>query len=121
MVEADRETRVLAGASAVDGLGPDPSWRPLHGVGGVSARIFVGMLVVAIALSIATPAPPGWTRTMDSWLTGDDRSSAVLRAARFSQCHRHHVPVRVEVAYDQARLTLGRLSPDTGHPVNAGG
>ena len=52
---------------AVDGLGPDRSWRLLYRVGGVSAWIFLGMLVVAIALSIATPAPPGWTKTMDTW------------------------------------------------------
>src|ERR1035437_10820706 len=38
-----------------------------------------------------------------SW---DDRSSPVLRATRFSQGHRHHFPVRVEVADDQARLRL---------------
>ena len=48
-------------------------------------------------------------------------SSAVLRATRFSQCHRHHFPVRVEVADDQARLRLGQLFPDPGRPVNAGG
>lgn len=41
-----------------DSAGPDPSWRVLYRVGGVSAWIFVGMLVVAIVLSIVTPAPP---------------------------------------------------------------
>jgi hypothetical protein len=54
-------------------------------------------------------------------IAGDDRSSTVLRATGFSQFHRHHVPVRVEVADDQARLRLGQLLPDPGNPVNAGG
>ena len=36
-------------------------------------------------------------------IAGDDRSSTVLRATGFSQCHRHHVPVCVEVADDKAR------------------
>ena len=53
-------------------------------------------------------------------IVGDDRSSAVLRTTGFSQCHRHHVPVRVEVADDQACLWLSDLLPDPGHPVNAG-
>jgi Domain of unknown function (DUF4386) len=38
--------------------GPDPSWRLLYRVGGVSAWLFVGMLVAAIVLAITTPAPP---------------------------------------------------------------
>jgi hypothetical protein len=54
-------------------------------------------------------------------IAGEHRSSTVLRATGFSQCHRHHVPVRVEVADDQACLWLGQLLPDPGHPVNAGG
>jgi hypothetical protein len=47
--------------------GPDPSWRLLYRVGGVSAWIFVGMLVAAIVLSVATPTPPtaGGTATLD--------------------------------------------------------
>ena len=39
-------------------VGPDPSWRLLYRIGGVSAWIFVAMTVAAIALAIATPAPP---------------------------------------------------------------
>jgi len=54
-------------------------------------------------------------------VVGDDRSSAVLRATGFSQCHRHYVPVRVEVADDKTGLRIGQLLPDPGHPVNAGG
>jgi hypothetical protein len=54
-------------------------------------------------------------------IAGDERSSAVLRATGFSQCHRHHVPVRVEVADDQACLWLSEFLPDPGHAVNAGG
>ena len=38
--------------------GPDPSWRLLYRVGGVSAWIFVAMVVAAIVIAIATPAPP---------------------------------------------------------------
>jgi len=51
----------------------------------------------------------------------DDRSSAVLRPTGFSQCHRHYVPVRVEVADDKTGLRLGQLLPDPGHPANAEG
>jgi hypothetical protein len=46
--------------------GPDPSWRLLYRIGGVSAWIFVAMTVAAIALAIATPPPPtaGGTATL---------------------------------------------------------
>ena len=46
--------------------GPDPSWRLLYRIGGVSAWLFVGMLVAAIVVAIATPAPPtaGGTATL---------------------------------------------------------
>ena len=54
-------------------------------------------------------------------IAGDDRSGTVLRATGLSQCHRHHVPVRAEVADDQAGPWLGQLLPDPGYPVNAGG
>jgi len=54
-------------------------------------------------------------------VVGYDRSCAVVRATGFSQCHRHHVPVRVEVADDKTGLRLGELLPDPGHPVSAGG
>ncbi|EWT02519.1 hypothetical protein N865_05300 [Intrasporangium oryzae NRRL B-24470] len=37
---------------------PDPVWHLLLGVGGVCAWIFVLLLVVAIVLSVTTPAPP---------------------------------------------------------------
>ena len=45
---------------------PDPSWRLLYRIGGVSAWIFVAMTVTAIALAIATPPPPtaGGTATL---------------------------------------------------------
>jgi hypothetical protein len=52
-------------------------------------------------------------------IAGDDRSSAALRAPGFSQCHRHHIPVPVEVTNHQARLWLGEFLPNPGHPVNA--
>ena len=45
--------------------GPDPSWRLLYRVGGVSAWLFVGLLAAAIVLAIAAPAPP----------TGDGRAT----------------------------------------------
>ena len=54
-------------------------------------------------------------------IAGDDHSSPVLRATGFGQGHRHHFPVCIEVTDDQARLRLGQLLPDPGHPVNAGG
>jgi len=54
-------------------------------------------------------------------IVGDDRSSAVLRATGFSQCHRQHDPVRIEVADDKTGLRLGQLLPDPGHPVSVGG
>src|SRR5450759_4508609 len=46
--------------------GPDPSWRLLYRVGGVSAGIFVAMIVVGVVIAIATPAPPtaGGTATL---------------------------------------------------------
>jgi len=46
--------------------GPDPSWRLLFRIGGVSAWIFVAMIVAAIVIAIATPAPPtaGGTATL---------------------------------------------------------
>lgn len=45
---------------------PDPSWRLLYRIGGVSAWIFVAMTVAAIALAIAAPPPPtaGGTATL---------------------------------------------------------
>jgi cell division protein FtsW (lipid II flippase) len=45
----------------------DPSWRLLYRVGAASAWLFVGMLVAAIVLVGATPAPPtsGGTATLD--------------------------------------------------------
>jgi hypothetical protein len=46
------------GSLRVGIAGPDPSWRLLYRVGGVSAWLFVGMLVAAIVLAITTPAPP---------------------------------------------------------------
>jgi hypothetical protein len=50
-----------------EGNGRRDSWRLLYRVGGVSAWLLVGMLVAAIVLSIATPAPPtaGGTATLD--------------------------------------------------------
>jgi len=54
-------------------------------------------------------------------IAGDDRSSAVLRATGLSQCHCHYVPVRAEVADDQARIRLCQLLPDPGYPGSAGG
>ncbi len=46
--------------------GPDQSWCLLYRIGGVSAWLFVGMLVAAIVVAIATPAPPtaGGTATL---------------------------------------------------------
>ena len=46
--------------------GPDPSWRLLFRIGGVSAWIFVAMIVAGIVIAIATPAPPtaGGTATL---------------------------------------------------------
>jgi Domain of unknown function (DUF4386) len=38
--------------------GPDPAWRVLYRIGGVSAWIFVAMLVVAIVIAVVSPAPP---------------------------------------------------------------
>ena len=38
--------------------GPDPSWHLLYRIGGISAWIFVAMLVSAIVIAIATPALP---------------------------------------------------------------
>lgn len=40
------------------GRAPDPSWGPLYRVGGVSAGLFVVLLVAAIVLSISTLPPP---------------------------------------------------------------
>ena len=47
-------------------------------------------------------------------IVGNDRSSAVLGATGFSQCHRHHIPARVEVADDKTGLRLGQFLPDPG-------
>jgi Domain of unknown function (DUF4386) len=54
-------------SASADNAGPDPSWRLLYLVGGVSAWIFVGLLVAAIVLAVATPAPPtaGGAATLD--------------------------------------------------------
>jgi Domain of unknown function (DUF4386) len=38
--------------------GPDPAWAPLYRVGGISAWLFVTLLIIAIALAVATPPPP---------------------------------------------------------------
>src|SRR6266568_4958341 len=37
---------------------PDPNWGPLYRAGGVSAGLFVALLVAAIILTILTPPPP---------------------------------------------------------------
>jgi hypothetical protein len=49
------------------GQGVGQTWRLLYRVGGVSAWLFVGMLVAAIVLSVVTPQPPtsGGTATLD--------------------------------------------------------
>jgi hypothetical protein len=54
------------GSQSAGIAGPDPSWRLLYRIGGVSAWIFVAMTVAAIALAIATPPPPtaGGTATL---------------------------------------------------------
>jgi len=46
--------------------GPDLSWRLLFRIGGVSAWIFVAMIVAGIVIAIATPAQPtaGGTATL---------------------------------------------------------
>ena len=58
-IDADR-------SQSVGMAGPDPSWRLLYRIGGVSAWIFVAMMVAAIVVVIATPAPPtaGGTATL---------------------------------------------------------
>jgi hypothetical protein len=38
--------------------GPDPSWSSLYQAGGVSAGLFVALLVAAIVLAVVTPQPP---------------------------------------------------------------
>ena len=50
-----------------DIAGPDPSWRLLYRLGGVSAWLFFVMLVAAIVLAIVAPAAPttGGTATLD--------------------------------------------------------
>jgi len=47
--------------------GPDPSWRLLYRIGGVSAWIFVAMVVAGIVLVGAAPRPPaaGGTATLN--------------------------------------------------------
>jgi Domain of unknown function (DUF4386) len=56
-----------AGSPRARRQGADPSWRLLYRVGGLSAWLFVGLLVAAIVLTIATPAPPtaGGAATLD--------------------------------------------------------
>jgi hypothetical protein len=38
--------------------GPDPSWSSLYRAGGISAGLFVALLVAAIVLAVITPQPP---------------------------------------------------------------
>jgi hypothetical protein len=47
--------------------GPDPSWRQLYRIGGISAWIFVAMIVAGIVLVGAAPRPPaaGGTATLN--------------------------------------------------------
>jgi hypothetical protein len=45
----------VSGAASVR---PDPGWRMLYRIGGISAGLFVAMLLAAIGLAIATPPPP---------------------------------------------------------------
>lgn len=46
--------------------GPDPSWHLLYRIGGVSAWIFVAMVVAGIVIAVAAPPPPtaGGTATL---------------------------------------------------------
>src|SRR5665647_1466181 len=55
-MNTDRSNTDRSQSAAI--AGPDPSWRLLFRVGGVSAWIFVAMVVAAIVIAIATPAPP---------------------------------------------------------------
>ena len=54
-------------ASRDGGASADPSWGPLYRVGGISAGLFVALLVAATLLAIATPPPPttGGAATLD--------------------------------------------------------
>jgi hypothetical protein len=45
-----------AGAAAE--MAPDPSWRALYRAGGVSAALFVALIVVSLVLEITTPRQP---------------------------------------------------------------
>jgi hypothetical protein len=48
-------------------LGPDPAWSDLYRAGGISAGLFVLLMVTAIALAVAFPQPPisGGAATLD--------------------------------------------------------
>ena len=58
------------------------------------------------------------------WTRGHSRGCSLQPRAppyRVQPARRDHIPVRVEVTDDQARLRLGQFLPDPSHPVNAGG
>src|SRR6266542_3993673 len=70
-------TRITPGDSSAAGrhmagsrdgrASPDASWGQLYRIGGISAGLFVALLVAAVLLAIATPPPPtkGGAATLD--------------------------------------------------------
>jgi hypothetical protein len=48
----------VSGPATAPGTGPDPAWGGLYQAGGISAGLFVMLLVAAIVLSVVTPPSP---------------------------------------------------------------
>ncbi len=52
------ETTSVGGASAEAVTTPDPSWRSLYRAGGVSAALYVVLILIPLVLLTTTPQPP---------------------------------------------------------------
>jgi Domain of unknown function (DUF4386) len=56
--EVRMETTSVSRTSREAGASPDPSWRDLYRAGGVSAFLYIALLIVPIVLIFTTPQPP---------------------------------------------------------------
>jgi Domain of unknown function (DUF4386) len=115
--------------------GPDPAWGRLYQAGGISAGVFVALLVAAIALSILNPPPPiaGGAATLDYiaahrtlyivhqqlWLVPGFFAMVVYLAlyVALKHLHRSYAALGSVISGGAWALTLAMPTTSTGAPA----